>query len=79
MGRARARTARRQTPIPIPTFDPLLRLVEAGMEEACDEVGEAGMEEAFDEVGDGTAVFRGMVVVAAVALAVTAIVYPAAE
>ena len=49
------------------------------MEEACDEVGEAGMEEAFDEVGDGTAVFRGMVVVAAVALAVTAIVYPAAE
>lgn len=72
MGRARARTARRrQTPIPIPTFDPLLRLVEAGMEEAC------------DELGDGTAVFRDMVVaaavVAAVALAVTAIVYPAAE
>lgn len=71
MGRARARTARRQTPIPIPTCDPLLRLVEAGMEEAC------------DELGDGTAVFRDMVVVAAVAaavaLAVTAIVYPAAE
>lgn len=68
MGRARARTARRQTPIPIPTFDPLLRLLEAGMEEAC------------DELGDGTAVFCDMVVVAAaVALAVTAIVYPAAE
>lgn len=70
MGRARARTARRQTPIPIPTFDPLLRLAEAGMEEAC------------DELGDGTVVFRDMVVVAAVAaavaLAVTAIVYPAA-
>lgn len=40
------------------------------------------MEEACDELGDGTVVFRDMVVVAAVAaavaLAVTAIVYPAA-
>ena len=37
------------------------------------------MEEACDELDDGTAVICDMVVAAAVALAVTATVYPPAE
>lgn len=85
------RTASRPTPTPMPTFAPVLRppalFVDAAVE--LDGEAEAGMEEARDEgrllvvvgdeVGDGAAVFRDMDVEVAVALLVTAIVYPASE
>lgn len=81
-----ARTARKP-PIPMPTFAPLLRLLEVfgGAVVVLDGKVEADMDEARDdivpddEVRDGTSVFRVMVVEAAVALVVAAIVYPAAE
>lgn len=86
MRTAIARTAR-NTPIPMPAFAPLLRLLEVfgGAVVVLDGKVEAGMDEARDdivpddEVRDGTSVFRVMVVEAAVALVVAAIVYPAAE
>lgn len=83
-------TASRPTPTPMPTFAPVLRppvFVDAAVE--LDGEAEAGMEEARDEgrllvavgdeVGTGAAVFRDKVVEVAVALVVTAIVYPASE
>lgn len=84
-------TASRPTPTPMPTFAPVLRppvlFVDAAVE--LDGEAEAGMEEARDEgrllvavgdeVGTGAAVFRDRVVEVAVALVVTAIVYPASE
>lgn len=82
-----ARTARRPTPIPIPTFAPVLRLLEIFGDAVIvlDGDAEAGMDGAHDEVAlddevdDGTEVFCIVVVKAGVALVVTAIVYPAAE
>lgn len=88
--RAIARTTS-PTPTPMPTFAPVLRppalfvdvavelVVEAetGMEEARDE--ERLLVVVGDEVSDGAAVFRDMGVPVAVALVVTAIVYPASE
>lgn len=76
-----ARTARRPTPIPIPAFAPVLRLLELFGDAVIvlDGDVEAGMDGARDEVGDGTEVFCIVVVEAGVALVVTAIVYPAAE
>lgn len=86
-----ARTASRPIPTPMPTFAPVLRppalFVDDAM--ALDGKAEARIEEARDEgrllvvvgdeVGDGAAVFRDMVEEVAVALVVTAIVYPASE
>lgn len=81
------RTARIPTPIPMPAFAPVLRLLEsfAGAV-VLDGEPEAGIDETREEgflvvavVIDGTAVFRDVVVETAVALVVAAIVYPAAE
>lgn len=63
-----------------PVLIPLSLFVDAAVE--LDGEAEASMEDARDvsgEIVDGTAVFRDMVVDVAVALVVTAIVYPAAE
>lgn len=87
MRTAIARTARATAPIPMPTFAPVLRLLEVFGDAVVvlDGEVEAGMDEAGDdmvpddEVRDGTSVFRVMVVEAAIALVVAAIVYPAAE
>lgn len=82
------------TPMPTfaPVLRPPALLVDAAVElegEAEAGMEEAGMEEARDderllvrvaeEVSDGAAVFRDMGVPVAVALVVTAIVYPASE
>lgn len=84
------RKASRPTPIPMPTFAPVLRLLALFVDAAVEPDGEAEavMEETRDEdrllvlvgdeFGDGAAVFRDMVVEVEVALVVTAIVYPAA-
>lgn len=87
--RAMVRTAGRPMPTPIPTFAPVLRLLAFFLDASGDGEAEAGMEETpderpllvvvVDEVGDGATVFRDVVVEVAVALVVTAIVYPAFE
>lgn len=85
------RAASRPTPIPMPTFAPVLRLLALFVDAAVELEGEAEaetveardegsmLEVISDEVDGGTAVFRDMVVEVAVALVVIAIVYPAAE
>lgn len=86
-----ARIVGSATPTPMPTFTPVLRppalLVDAAVE--LEGEAEAGIEEARDdepllvrvaeEVSDGAAEFRDMGLSVAVALVVTAIVYPASE